>query len=217
MRGFGEAVERGGHHLRRVPVGRAGVEAEQSGVDEIPVEAEDRIGEAAFLPHLLEEPRRHAAARRGGEDLRGVVIRRAGRPALEPDHDMGLLEAPAELGLATAIDGRRFGRRGRGMQLFEPGLREIDDVIVFDRAGGRDHGGAGAVSPAEIAIDRVPVEGADALARAEDRAPDRLVRPGGRGEEIEHPVVGRILDRADLLDDDILLPLELGGVERRFR
>src|SRR5579863_7359407 len=100
VRRFSEAVERGGNHLRRVPVGRAGVETEQSGVDEIPMKPEDRIGKAAFLPHLLEEPRRHASARRGGEDLGGVVIRRAGRAALEPDYDMGLLETPAELALA---------------------------------------------------------------------------------------------------------------------
>ena len=87
-------------------------------------------------------------------------------------------------------------------------------MIVFDRAGGDGHGGAGAVAPGEIAVDGVPVEGADALPCAEDRTPDRLVRPRGRGEKIEHPVVGRILDGADLLNDDILLTLEFVGVER---
>ena len=67
---------------------------------------------------------------------------------------------------------------------------------------------------AQIVVDRRAVEGPDALARAENRPADRLVRPGGRGEEIEHEIVGRVLDRADLLQDDVLLALELVGVER---
>ena len=67
--------------------------------------------------------------------------------------------------------------------------------------------------PAEIVVDRVAVEGADALAGAEDRAADRLVRPGGGGEKIEHEIVGRVLDRADLLQDDVLLALEFVRVE----
>ena len=87
-------------------------------------------------------------------------------------------------------------------------------MIVFDRAGGGDNRGAGAVAPAEIAVDRVPVEGTDALPRAEDRPADRLVRPGGSGEEIEHPVVRRILDGPDFLDDDVLFSFELIGVKR---
>ena len=47
----------------------------------------------------------------------------------------------------------------------------------------------------------------------ENRPSDRLVRPGGRSEKVKHEIVGRVLDRADLLNDDVLLPLELGGVE----
>ena len=70
------------------------------------------------------------------------MIRRIGRPTLEPDHDMRLLEAPAELGLAAAIDGQLFGRRRRRRQPFEPGANKIDDMIVFDRAGGGDNRGA---------------------------------------------------------------------------
>src|SRR6185312_7085479 len=91
---------------------------------------------------------------------------------------------------------------------------EAHDMIVLDRAGGGDDCRARAIAAVEIAVDRRPVEGPDAFPRAEDRPADRLVRPGGRGDEIEHQVVGRIVDRPDLLDDDILFPFELVGIER---
>ena len=41
-----------------------------------------------------------------------------------------------------------------------------------------------------------------------------MVRPCGRGEEIEHQVVRRVFDRADFLDDDILFSFELLRGER---
>src|ERR1700689_2544075 len=96
----------------------------------------DRIGEAPFFAHLLKEARRHPPARRGGEDLGGVVIRRGRSAALEAHHDMRLLEAPFHLGLAATISGSRFGgRRGFG-EGSEAGLSEVEDMIVFDRACG---------------------------------------------------------------------------------
>ena len=67
--------------------------------------------------------------------------------------------------------------------------------------------------PTEVPVDRVAVECADPLARAEDWPADRLIRPSSRGEEIEHEVVRRVLDRANLLHDDVLLALELVRVE----
>ena len=66
---------------------------------------------------------------------------------------------------------------------------------------------------AKITVDRVAVEGADALAGPKDRPADRLVRPGGGGQEVEDEVVRRVLDRADLLHDDVLLALEFDRVE----
>ena len=38
--------------------------------------------------------------------------------------------------------------------------------------------------------------------------------PGRGGEKVEHVVVRRVLDGADLLDDDVLLALELGRIEQ---
>ena len=152
-------------------------------------------------------------AHRSSEDLGGVVIGRVRPPALEAHHDMRLLEPSSNLGLAAAISGALLGRRRRGVELFEARLSEGKDMIVLDRAGRGDDRGAGAIAAAQIVVDGRPVEGLDALARAENRPADRLVRPGGRGEEIEHQVVRRVFDRADLLEDDVLLPFELIRVE----
>src|ERR1700733_5174466 len=127
---------------------------------------------------------------------------------------MPLPEAPAALGLAAAISGSRCGRRGRGRKPFEAGLSEGKNMIVFHRAGGGDDGGAGVIAAAEIPVDRRPVESLAALPCAQDRSADRLVRPRGRGEEIEHQVVRRVFDRSDFLDDNVLLPFELLRVER---
>jgi hypothetical protein len=141
--------------------------------------------------------------------LGGVVIRRARSTTLEAHHDMRLLKAPLNLDLAATISGSRFGGSRRLGEGSEARLSKIEDMIVFDRPGGCDDGGAGAVAATQIKIDRRPVEGPDALPCAQDRPPDRLVRPGGRREEIEHQVVWRIFDRSDFLDDDILLSFEL--------
>src|ERR1700722_6368320 len=127
---------------------------------------------------------------------------------------MRLLAAPAPFGLAAAISRSRFGRLGRDRELFEVGLSEGDDMIVLHRACGDDDGGAGAVAATEIALDRRAVEGAHALPRAQNWPAERMVRPGRRGEKIEHQVVRRVFDRSDFLDDNVLLPFELLRVER---
>ena len=90
-------------------------------------------------------------------------------------------------------------------------------MIMLHRACGDDDGGAGAVAAAEIALDRRPVEGSHALPRAQDWPAERMVRPGRRGEEIEHQVVRRVFDRPDFLDDDVLLSFELLRVEHAVR
>ena len=91
------------------------------------------------------------------------------------------------------------------------------DLVVLDRAGGGDHDGRCAVVASQIATDRDPVESPYRFARAQDRPPDRLVRPRACGQEIEHKVVGGILDSGDLLHDDVFLALEFVRVELAVR
>ena len=124
-----------------------------------------------------------------------------------------LLQASAALGFAAAIGRSLLGRRRRGRKLFEARLNEGEDMIVLHRAGRGDNSGAGAVAATEIVVDRRPIEGLYSIARAENRPANRLVRPGGRGEEIKHQIVRRVFDRADLLDYDVLLAFEFLPVE----
>ena len=66
---------------------------------------------------------------------------------------------------------------------------------------------------AQIVINSGSLESADPLACAKNWPSDRLVRPCARGQEVEYEVVRRVLDRADFLHDDVLLPLEFVLVE----
>ena len=67
-----------------------------------------------------------------------------------------------------------------------------------------------------LEIDRQPlaVERAHRLALAQDRASDRLARKRGLLQPFEHQIVGGVLRGADLLHDDVLLALQLLGIER---
>ena len=49
-----------------------------------------------------------------------------------------------------------------------------------------------------------------------NRAADRLIRKGDGLQTVEDQVVGRVLDGADLLHDDVLLALQFLRIERRI-
>src|SRR5579872_3086597 len=213
MRGLGKAIERRLHQRAGVGGRRAGVKAHQPGIGIGPVESVDRISEAALFAHLLKQARGHAAAGRGGEDMGGVVIGVMRGAPFEADNDMGLAETFLGHALAAAIKRRRRGWKIVLAKRREQTFGKIDDASVLDRAGRGDDRRAGLIMTAQIEIDRGAVEGANALARAEDRPADRLFGPGGLGEEIEDEIVRRVLDRADLLQDHALFALELGRVE----
>ncbi len=50
--------------------------------------------------------------------------------------------------------------------------------------------------------------------RSEDGAADRLARKGGGVEQVDHEIVGRVLQGRDFLQDHVLLALQLGRVEQ---
>src|SRR5690606_7525821 len=80
--------------------------------------------------------------------------------------------------------------------------------------GGHDHA-RGAVVLGEIGAQALGREGAHGVGRAENRAADRLVGKSSFLKEIENDVVGRVVGRADLLQDHALLARELVRVEGR--
>ena len=125
------------HHLRP---GR-GMNAEQPRIGQRPAARIDRVAEAAPLPHLLEQPRRHAPAEQPREHLRGVEILAAvGRPR-ERQHQMALLE---RLGRACACPRHsapaRIGPPTPPFMAAELGLSVAHQLVVVDLArGGQDH------------------------------------------------------------------------------
>ena len=66
------------------------------------------------------------------------MIGRARSAALEPHHDMRLLEAPLNLDLAATISSLRFGGGRRLREASKARLNKIQNMIVFDRSGGCD-------------------------------------------------------------------------------
>ncbi len=88
---------------------------------------------------------------------------------------------------------------------------------MLKRAGGRDHHVGGAVVGHQMVAQPLAVEILDGGARAHDRAPDRLVGERRRLQQLENQVVGRIISRTDLLDDDVLLARQFVRIEAWLR
>ena len=128
---------------------------------------------------------------------------------------MNLLELAVAARLAAPVfgDGQRLGN-GR-LQIAELALGQFNQFLVIDLARRRDHHGIGGVVAAHVAGQGVTGKAGDGLDRAENRAADRLVRIGRFLQQIEHQIVGRVLDLADLLDDDAALALQFDRIEGR--
>ena len=88
---------------------------------------------------------------------------------------------------------------------------------MVDGAGGGDDDVRRPVVAAEIVAQFGAVERAHGLRRAEDGAAERLVGKGFCLQVLEHQIVGRVGDGADLLDDDIVLAQQLLAIESRLR
>ena len=76
--------------LRNIALSGRRMHAEDAGVRKSPVEGIDRVAEAAFLAHFLEEPGRHAAAENHRQHLRGVKIADVIGAAFESEDDLGI-------------------------------------------------------------------------------------------------------------------------------
>ena len=68
----------------------------------------------------------------------------------------------------------------------------------------------------EIVAQIAACERVDRLARAEDRATERLPGEGRRMEQVEHDIVRRIVGGADLLGDDVFFARQFLAVEDRI-
>ena len=135
------------------------------------------------------------------------------RHALERKRDMDLLEVARLDPHAAAKLRRRRGRARAPREGRKLALGLLDHDAMIDAARRGDHRVGGPVMARQIALEPLAVERAHGRPRAQDRAADRLVRIGDRLQIFENQIVGRILNRADLLDDDVLLARDLVGIE----
>src|SRR6058998_1668151 len=178
-----------------------GIDVERPRVD-VRLDARmDRVDEPLALPHLLEEARGHAAADHVVQDEQGVTLRRRVVQAREAHDDVDLLER-----LVDDVDpglhqrGRVRARCHRAGEAVEAAPEEVDDPVVGDVARDRDHDAWRHVLLAEVGEHRRAIVTVHRLARAEDRASERMTLPELCGEEVMDQVVGRVLHHLDLLE-----------------
>ena len=128
---------------------------------------------------------------------------------------MGLVAGGAADPVAAGeLRGRGSGD-GAGRKLAEQTVGKLDELAMVDLAGGDQMEAAGAILVAAPGVEIVDLDRLDALLLAQDRAAERLVGEGGGLEVVEDDVGRRVAGLAQLLDDDVLLALQVGGAEMR--
>ena len=121
------------------------------------------------------------------------------------------------LDLAAAAVARRLRPIGLGRrQIAEQALGQLHQARMLDLAGSGKHQAPRPVVPSHILDQRLARHLADDGLRTQDRAAHRLVGVGRLLQQVEHEVVGGVLDLPDLLQDHMPLLLELSGVEARM-
>ena len=83
-------------------------------------------------------------------------------------------------------------------------------------AGGGDQHVVGRVVPAKVADQALAIEAAHGVARAQDRAAQRVPAPVGLGEDLVHQVVRSVFDHLDFFLDDLAFVGDVLGVEERI-
>jgi hypothetical protein len=109
------------------------------------------------------------------------------------------LEAPA-----CGPDRGRFEGGGDGTPV--PGVcqrpgRQLDERLVVDRPGGRDHDVLGLVALRVEASDLLGRRLRDDLGAADDRPAQRMLAEHRLAEQVEHLLLGIVLVHRDFLED----------------
>src|ERR1700730_467926 len=119
--------------------------------------------------------------------------------------------APVTAGVSRGLRCRRSVRWRASEKLFG----KVDDAVMIEVSGCRQHHAPRAVMGAQIGEHRVPSESADDLRPPQYRPPHRLIGESAFLVIVEDDVVGRVVRLADLLQDPRALALELLAVEGR--
>src|SRR4051812_27213114 len=136
----------------------------------------DRITKSPDFSHLLEQARRHSAAKDRREHLQAEQSRIPLRYAGHRQCDMNLFEI-LRFDTGTANEFRRLRRRrSRTAELGKSALNLVDNGLMIDGArGGNDHIGRTIIAR-QIRRELPPIDRAHAFARTQYGASDRLVR-----------------------------------------
>ena len=200
------------HHVRVA----AGVDGQGSRISIRAQVAAHRVGEPAFLPHVLEQARAHRAAKHGVEDVADVPVFVILRVAARSKADVTLLEllvSDQQLG----HDGRRRVPHRLALRLnrTEGAADQLPEPIVLHVSGRRHDEVAGHIGPSKVLAKRLLGERPNRLAGAKNGSAERVALPEMLGEQLVHQVVGRVLDHLDLFDDHLFLALDVFLVKRR--
>ena len=194
-----------GHRL----VGAAGVDRDVAGVAIGAQAAEHRVGQAALLADVLEQPRAHRSAEHGVQDVADVAIVVALRIAVACRGRCGSARAPwsrtitcgttrgaascERLAASPAASRRRAATRSRTARVLDVAGRRDDQVAARRRRRRSSRAGSSAVNDSTVSL------------RAENRPAERMPFPEVLREELVDQIVGRVLDHLDLFEDDLLL------------
>ena len=203
----------------------AGVDAEHAAVGVGGGVGVHRVGQAALLADLLEQPGAHAAAEGGVEHAeRPAALVGAGQ-AGHAEHDVGLLGARGR-GSRRGPRCGWCGRRSRGAagtasaSRSAPARSKARADLAYDRgvvdvAGRGDDQVGRVVVLAVEAGDLVAGQRVDGLDGAEDRAAERGVAEQRGGEQVVHLVAGVVLGHGDLFEDDAALGVDVLLADQR--
>ena len=86
---------------------------------------------------------------------------------------------------------------------------ERHELVVVDRAGGRDHDPLRSIAVGVEGGDLVARGAGDDLGTADDRPPQRVAAERRLAEQVEHLLLGLVLVHRDLLEDHLALGVDL--------
>ena len=175
----------------------------------------DGVGKAANLPRLLEETRRHAAAKALREDLQGPGIRiRGGEPRAKKDQ-IGLLKRPVG---RQDTPGEAARGRGWGLGGWRHGeipLGQTQEGVFLNGAGGHDDQAVWRVDPSSPLPQILRPRPGEAGGMAEDASAERMILEGGGLRHLEDQIVRRILSLGDFLEHHPAFPRQIIGIKVR--
>ena len=183
------------------------------------LERVDGVREAEFFPHALEHARAHAATQKGAEEDDGVSQRIFVAYGGAADDDVRLRALARDMSPPRRFSrGRRHHEAGGVARLAPqpPGaLERCEQRVMLDVAGrGHDQLAGMIGAPVERLEVRCPQRG-HRVASAEDGVTVGMLTPERVTVQLEHEVVGRIVDHRDLLEHHLPLEVEIRLAQQR--